>query len=382
MLPISYREGLGSCLGASLRAVCLATTLAAAATSQAATYYVRNGGDDGKDGLSHGSAWATLDKVNRHAFLPSDRVFFLDGDRWVGQLRINWPGTATNPAIVGTYYLVDGAPRRGFRRRAVIDGTDTVPQQFDGLVRVRGDYVRVEGLAVINSEGRGIQFEYSDNGVIIDCVTTNSYKSGIKVLGSDDSLVARNLVTRAGVASPEDGGTWGGAIELVASDDGIIRGNTVSEVYGEGINVNHGSMNSMIEGNYVFAARALGIYVDAAPNTTVRRNIVIGTSNPEFWRSGRSSGTGIVLNNEEYHYLAHGGELASNVQSQRAKIYDNLIAATAAGVGFWGQLAETTFDDVLVFNNSFVDNDTQLVVRGKPKPRAQFINNILVSISP
>jgi hypothetical protein len=365
-----------------LRAVCFAATLGAAATSLAATYYVRSGGDDSNDGRSHASAWATLDKIKKHAFQPGDDVFFLEGDRWVGQLLVDWPGTADNPAIIGAYHLENGAAIRGFQReRPVIDGADTIPQQFDGLVRIRANYARIENLAVNNSEGRGIQFEDSDHGAVIDCVTTNSYKSGIKVLGSDDSIVMGNLVVRAGVASPEDGGVWGGAIELVGSDNGIIRENTVSEVYGEGINVNHGSANSVIEDNYVFAARAVGIYVDAAPNSTVRRNVVVGTSDPEFWRGDSASGTGIALNNEEYHYLAHGGDLPSEVQSRGAKIYNNLVAATNAGIGFWGQFAATSFDDVLVFNNTFVDNDVQLVVRDKPKPGALFTNNVLLSIT-
>ena len=109
---------------------------------------------------------------------------------------------------------------------------------------------------------------------------------------------------------------WGGAIELVASNDGMVRGNTVSEVYGEGINANHGSRNAIIEGNYVFAARAVGIYVDAAPAATVRRNMVVGTSNPEFWRTAKSTGAGIALNDDSYHYAANGGELAAEVQSR------------------------------------------------------------------
>jgi hypothetical protein len=353
------------------------------ANGNAATYYVRSGGDDGGDGLSHDTAWRTLDKVNRFRFLPADRVFFREGDRWAGQLVVDWPGTADNPVIIGAYHLEGGTPARGARAgRPVIDGTDTLPQQFDGLVRVRADHVRIEDLTVINSEGRGIQFEDSDHGIVVDCETVNSYKSGIKFVRSDHAIVRGNFVTRAGVASPEDGGVWGGAIELVASDDGIIRGNTVAEVYGEGINVNHGSARSVIEGNYVFAARAVGIYVDAAPETTVRRNLVIGTSNAEFWRTGRSVGAGIALNNEDYHYAVNGGELEPSIQSQRARIYGNLVAYASSGVGFWGQFENTTFDGVLVFNNTLVDNDTQLVVRDKPKAGSRFVNNILVSLSP
>jgi hypothetical protein len=368
---------------ALLRVFVITAAIAAAADVYGATYYVRSSGNDAEDGLSHDTAWRTLGKVNAHNFESGDRLLFHEGDAWAGQLIVDWAGTADTPAIVGAYHLEQGVPVRGFRTgRPVIDGMDTVPQQFDGLVRVRSDHVRVEDLSVVNSEGRGIQFEDADYGVVIRCETRNSYKSGIKFVRSHNGVVENNVVTRAGVAWPEDGAVWGGAIELVASDDGAVRGNRVVEVYGEGINANHGSARSVIEDNYVFAAYAVGIYVDAAPSTTVRRNIVVGTSNTEFWRTARSVGAGIALNNEEYHYAVNGGELPATVQSRQARIYGNLVAGTSHGLGFWGQFDQSTFDDVIVFNNTFVDNETQVVLRDKPKPGSRFVNNILLSLTP
>jgi len=381
VLPISHMEGC--CIRSStlLRVLVITVAIAAGADGYAATYYVRTGGDDSDDGRSHDTAWRTLSKVNSHRFASGDRVLFYEGNVWAGQLTVDWAGTANAPAIVGAYYLAQGEPVRGFRTtRPVIDGTDTIPEQFDGLVRVRADYVRVENLSVVNSEGRGIQFEDADHGVVADCETRNSFKSGIKFVRSPHALVEENTVTRAGVAARQNGGTWGGAIELVASNDGVVRDNRVVEVYGEGINTNHGSTGTLIEDNYVFGAYAVGIYIDAAPSATVRRNIVVGTSNAEFWRSSRSVGGGIVLNNEAYHYAVNGGELAATVQSRGAKIYGNLVAGTSHGLGFWGAFDQTSFDDVMVFNNTFVENETQLVLRDKPKTGSKFLNNILLSI--
>jgi hypothetical protein len=366
-----------------LSVVVLVVAATAAANGYAATYYVRNGGDDARDGLTHDTAWQSLAKVNARQFSQGDDVLFLEGNTWAGQLRVNWSGTPDEPAIVGAYRLENGVPVRGVNvARPVIDGTDTVPQQFDGLVRVRGDYVRVENLSVVNSEGRGIQFEDADHGVVTGCETRNSFKSGIKILRSHHAVVEGNVVARAGVAFPEVNGVWGGAIELVASNDGVVRRNEVREVYGEGINANHGSARSVIEDNRVYAARSAGIYVDAAPVTTVRRNIVFGTANTEFWRTARSVGAGIAINNEDYHYAVNGGELPADVQSRQVKVYENLVAGASSGIGIWGQFAESTFDDVLVFNNTLVDNETQLVLRDKPKMGGKLINNILLSVSP
>jgi hypothetical protein len=361
--------------------LCFALATLAAASSQAATYYLRADGNDAADGLSHDRAWATLDRANRQTMRESDRVLLHEGDRFVGQLIVAWGGTPDAPVTIGSYYLQDGTATPGFRTtRPMIDGEDRLPAyEHDSLVRVQGDYVHIENLRVVNSQGRAIDFTRSANGSVMKCETENTYKSGIKFVNSNGAFVLENFVSQAGLAWPQAAASWGGAIELVASNDGVIRGNTVSEVYGEGINANHGSARSVIEDNYVFAARAVGIYVDAAPDTTVRRNLVVGTTNSQFWRDSQSVGGGIVLNNEQYHY---DGALPPDVQSQRAKIYDNIVSFTQTGVGLWGQYPATTYDDVLVFNNTFVDNDTQLTVRGKPAPGAKFINNILLSVSP
>ena len=95
----------------------------------------------------------------------------------------------------------------------------------------------------------------------------------------------------------------------MASTSTVVRNNTVSEVWGEGINAHSGSQYTLIENNRLYAVRSAGIYADAAPDTTIRRNIVVGTANSEWWRGSNSVGPGIVLNNEKYHYAVGGGSL-------------------------------------------------------------------------
>jgi hypothetical protein len=152
-------------------------------------------------------------------------------------------------------------------------------------------------------------------------------------------------------------------------------------VFGEGLNAHTGSDRTLMERNYVFGARAVGIYLDSSPNLTVRRNIVVGTATTTYWRSGSTVGSGIVVNNELYHYPAGGGSLNASVQAKGAKIYGNLVANTATGIAFWGELPESSFDGALVYNNTLVDNNTQFSTSGKPIPNGKFVNNILLSIS-
>lgn len=362
----------------SVFAFCCATT------SEAATYYVRNGGSDSADGRSHATAWASLNKINSYSFSPGDQVLLHEGDRWAELLEIDWAGTSTAHAVVGAYYLDGSTPKRGYRsERPIIDGEDRLPSgRWTPLVLVKAARVRVENLRVMNSEGRGIGIADVDEIEVIGCSLSNIYGGGIHFLRSASSRAENNFVTVAGIGAKEDGVTWGASIEIVKSQSTTIRNNTVSEVYGEGINAHSGSQYTLVEHNYLFGVRAVGIYSDAAPDTTIRRNIVVGTANNAWWRVGNTVGAGIALNNEKYHYPIGGGSQSPTVQSKRAKIYGNLVAYTNSGIAIWGNgLPETSFDGMLIYNNTFVDNTIQVSMSGKAKPNGQFTNNILLSLS-
>jgi parallel beta-helix repeat protein len=357
--------------------------LVCASSAEAATYYVRNGGSDSADGRSHATAWASLSKVNGYSFAAGDRVLFHEGHRWVGQLTVDWAGTSSERAVVGAYYLDANAPVQGYRTaRPIIDGEDRLPSgAYGALVSVRANRVRVENLSVLNSEGRGISVADLSDAEIIGCVVSNTYDGGIHFLRAQGSRAENNLVTHSDIGHHEDGRNWNAAIAIVSSTSTVVRNNTVSEVWGEGINANHGSNHTLIERNYVYGVRAVGIYLDSSTDLTVRRNIVVGTANTTYWRSGSAVGAGIAINNELYHYPEGGGSLSVDVQVKRAKIYGNLVAYTTTGLSLWGALPSTSFDSTLVYNNTFVDNNTQVNMGSQPTPNSKFINNILLSLS-
>jgi hypothetical protein len=141
------------------------------------------------------------------------------------------------------------------------------------------------------------------------------------------------------------------------------------------------SQRSLSERISLLGVRAVGIYLDTAPDATVRRNLILGTTNSTYWRNATTVGAGIALNNENYHYPVGGGSLSTSVQAKRAKIYDNLVAYTSTGIAMWGQLAESSFDGTVIYNNTLVDNNTQFSIIGKPQPSSKFVNNILLSLS-
>jgi parallel beta-helix repeat protein len=354
-----------------------------AGTGEAATYYVRNGGNDSADGRSHATAWASLNKVNGFAFAAGDVVLLQEGSRFVGQVTIDWAGTSSARAVLGAYYLDGSTPVRGYRSaRPIIDGEDRLPSgHFDALVRILAPRVRVENLRIEDSEGRAIATTRVNDVEVVGNYVSNTYNAGIHFLGSTGCRAENNFVTGQGVGNREDGAPWGSSIEILEGVDCVVRNNTVKEVYGEGINAHSNSKNTLIERNLVFGVRAIGIYADSAFDTTIRRNIVLGTANSHWWRSSTAVGAGIALNNELYHYPVGGGSMSTDIQVKRTKVYNNLVAYTTSGIAVWGVMAESSLDGTLIYNNTLVDNNTQVTMSNKPKPGSKFINNILLSLS-
>ena len=357
-----------------------------ATNCSAASYYVRSDGNDRASGKSDAEAWASLEKVNRHSFKPGDVVLFREGGRWQGTLAVDWSGTASSYATVGAYYVENGMAQRGLRdRRPIIDGAGRYPTGgvYDALVMVNNhDYVRIENLDIRNSEGRGIGFVRSAHGDVVSAVVDGTYGSGIHFLDSDHGSVSRSLVTRAGLVFGRDGKRpWGAAITFVESDSGRVVETTVAETYGEGINVNHGSRGTLIENNRVFAVRAVGIYADAAPSTTIRRNIVVGTANSEFWRGRDAVGAGIAINDEKYHYKGGGGSLSDDIQSKDVKIEGNVVVYTSSGIALWSAAPQASHDNLILRGNTLIDNDRQMAGLGTHASGGVFADNVLLSVS-
>lgn len=68
------------------------------------TYYVANDGDDGNDGLTPDTAFATIGKVNALDLQPGDSVLFTCGDAWRAEmLIITRSGAAGEPIVFGSY---------------------------------------------------------------------------------------------------------------------------------------------------------------------------------------------------------------------------------------------------------------------------------------
>lgn len=86
--------------------VCLGVQpLPVTAATKAATYYVSSSlGSDGNNGLSEGSPFATIARVNALNLQPGDRVLFRCGDTWQAeQLILSKSGTEGAPIVFSSY---------------------------------------------------------------------------------------------------------------------------------------------------------------------------------------------------------------------------------------------------------------------------------------
>jgi hypothetical protein len=82
-----------------LLTILLLISLQAGATN----YYISNAGSDAANGLTTGTSWQTIAKVNASSFSPGDQILFKTGDTWIEQLKVSWSGSIGNPIIISSY---------------------------------------------------------------------------------------------------------------------------------------------------------------------------------------------------------------------------------------------------------------------------------------
>lgn len=71
--------------------------------ANANTYYISNAGSNAANGLTTGTSWQTISKVNSSTFLGGDSILFKCGDTWNEKLIIPSSGSAGNPIILSSY---------------------------------------------------------------------------------------------------------------------------------------------------------------------------------------------------------------------------------------------------------------------------------------
>ena len=288
-----------------------------AADAPVSGYFVDcDAGNDAHSGTSAREPWRTLSKVNATVKAPGSDVFIKAGTTCRKQrLVVDWGGTASNRAIVGSYSLSGSEPREGYEgsSRPTITGTyggecrgatpSTCPvgldanderavpaNQWDGLIQIRASYVTVKDIAVADSSGTGVSHSaargQSESNVLLENLSVSrTFNSGIRLERVANDVLRNNSVDLVSLMKV-DGRTKNWPPGIMVTDSApayvLIEGNKLSNSGGEGIGVLRSS-HVIIRGNVVANNRRPLIYLDNSSHNVVEHQTVLRVLTCSVW---------------------------------------------------------------------------------------------------
>ena len=282
-----------------LKGVSLFCLLIFGSCSSPNLYYIdsQNGNND-YCGHRPEKAWANLDKINEHSFLPGDKILFKAGTYYEGQLNPKGSGTKEQPIIIDTY---------GEGEKPVIQGQG---KHLTTVLLENAEYWEINRLKITNqgpervAGRRGVTIHAKDFG---DC--NHIYLNELEIHDVNGSLVksdggggailwhnegdsiktrfvdlrienchlfrcGRNGINSRGYTNREN---WHPSVGVV------IRNNVLEEIPGDGI-VPIGCDGALIEYNVMrncpdilsHQEAAAGIWPWSSDNTIIQYNEVSG----------------------------------------------------------------------------------------------------------
>jgi hypothetical protein len=290
--------------------------VALAVPVRAADYWVRNGGSDAADGLSVGTAWATLghaaDVVN-----PGDTVHVLDGS-YQG-FYVERSGTAGNPIT----FKAEGP--------AVLITADN-GRTPDGINVENAAHVVIDGFVVNNRTRTGVRTALSQFVTIRNCTLGYNGTWGILTGFADDVTIEFNEAHHSQVEH--------GIYVSNSADRPVVRGNHVHDNHANGIHMNGDASlggdgvisNALVERNVIHgngAAGGSGINMDGVSDSVVRNNLLYDNhaSGISLYRidGGAGSQRNLVVNNTIVN--ASDGRWAVNINngSSGNRVLNNIL---------------------------------------------------------
>jgi parallel beta-helix repeat protein len=270
----------------------------------------------------------------------------------------------------------------------ILDGTGLSLGKSDSVLQLNNvKHVVVAGLEIRNSSGRGVQLLDSDDVVIRDCTI---HDVGYKALGLNGSnLVAQGNTVYNSVLSNKNSGSSGGwppSITTQMLSDGspssnvIVRNNIVHDSWGECIDALFVT-NMTITGNQVSDCWSVGIYIDTARTVRVEGNIV-HASNQAFVRNGHLM-DGILMTAEAY-------DSSPDYGAENVVVANNIVAGVHNGIGWWNDSgnsrASNSYLNVQVVSNTVWGSSQNAIMfakvpSGRNTPSGTLVDNILYGSS-
>lgn len=289
-------------------------------------YYVSETGNDSDDGLSHATAWRTLNQVNGADIEDGAKVYLNSGDTFSAQsISVHWGGSADEYAELGCYKYtassgeqecspddpkptIQGTFVESCRksRTCLLDDSSAVPSQYWwGLVTIKRNYVKVSNLRLIDSAGKGVNTSRNLRHLAIENLDIeNTAHNPIQINRGSQYLVIRNNVARLYNLCEElnyercQKSGWPGGIALSDSRPAhaLIENNTITEGAGEGFNCLRAS-HVIYRGNKAGKLRSAAIYLDNCSDSVVENNLIWGDPNNEW---GTRAISAFVIALEDY----------------------------------------------------------------------------------
>ena len=255
---------------------------------RAADYYVKNGGNDGLDGLTLATAWATLNHAADQVD-PGDTVHVQNGN-YQG-FYLDRSGSAGSPIT----FVADGDAV------AITSDNGTTP---DGINVEGASHVIIDGFVVNDRTRAGIRAVLGSHVTVRNCKAGHNGRWGI-LTGFVDDFTAENNETHHSVAEH-------GIYVSNSGDRPILRGNHSHDNYANGIHMNGDASlggdgvisNALVERNVIHGngtGGGSGINMDGVVNSVVRNNLLYDNhaSGISLYRidGGSGSSGNLVVNN-------------------------------------------------------------------------------------
>ncbi len=310
----------------------------------AASYYVKNGGDDNKQGLSDDEAWATIGKVNNFKFSDGDAVSFKRGDTFADATLLN---PKVNNFVIQSY---------GEGKKPIIDGNKIQPIRIYGDIKIKNLTIKdidISGSNRYENKDNNITLQNINNliisGVIGDGKATGGFgKNAIGIKDCEGNIIIKECVlSNWGPEKIPSGGTDFMGIAIIDINIGLVEiyNNKISNIEADCVHLYRCSVDTHIHDNLFWNAGENIIDVKASSNCQIYRNEMYNT-NAFLGIGGQGGKTFIVV---------HSVISAPDCQVKNNKIYSNYFHDTIDGEAIHLGGEPNAVEGIDIYYNKFVN---------------------------
>jgi parallel beta-helix repeat protein len=304
-------------------------------------YYVAPNGHDENPG-TEAQPFRTINRGTA-VLRPGDKLYIRAGTYHQG-FSVSGSGTANRPIIISAYPGED----------PVVDAQDTLPgAEYHYLITLKGNHIILDGLEIKNVYGGAIIVAGSYNTVrnmkIHHCLGEGILVGGTgyctEGITNVHNTIENNEVWMTSLVHEgvDSGGRWEAGINVGrCPQNTLVRGNTVHETWGMGIQV-YETYSPTVEDNVVWNNQMTQVYVNNAPYAVVQRNLLYNSPDTTFvYGDEKYPGVGISFCDEK-----------AEPTSRHVKIVNNLVFGGNRGFYFFNQQPASGLKDFLIAHNTF-----------------------------